>query len=280
MGLRAAQSDVVINLGMVSMIGNLYTPEATESKKAAKFRNCCKQCYDKDKTVEPVQLKNHCENGHGPFGSDDVLKGKEDESGDLVIVGTTEEVKEVKASTLETKKVDLVVHLADDVDAALFPGEGSAYVFLPKGMNDFYHVLMETMDEDGRILCDDGEDRVLVGGLRVRDTDHLVRLTKWNGHLVLKTMLRPEQLKEFPVVKGPEISEKNASMGRMIIAAQTEEFDVDNYKDENRTRLAEWVKARSSGVTVAATPGTPKAPVQDLDGMLEAALAAAQAKAS
>lgn len=279
MSLRTAQSGVVVSMGMVSMIGNLYTPEATESKKAARFKNCCKACYDRDGSVSLLKNRSFCEECDGIIDPDGVVKGKEDESGDVSIVGTTDEVREAKESQLEQKRVDLAVHPADAVDAALFAGEGAAYVFLPSGDSDFYHVLMSLMDEDGRILCDDGLDRVVVGGLRVRDLDHVVRLTKWNGHLVFKVMLRPEQLKEFPVVPVKELTDKNLTMGRMLIEAQTEDFDPENYKDENRERLAQWVAARRQGVTITPTPKT-KAPQQDLDDMLAAAVAAAKAKAS
>lgn len=277
--MRAAQSDVVVSLGMVTMLGNLYTPEATESKKAARMKNCCKQCHEKDGTVSTLRNRSFCEEHDGIVDSDDVIKGKELDDGSITIVGTVEEVKDIKEPTLTQKQVDLVVHKADEADEALFAGEGSAYVFMPSTDNDFYHVILNLMDEDGRILCDDGEDRVLVGGLRVRDLDHVVRLTKWNGHLVFKCMLRPEQLKEFPSVSPKELTDKNLSMGRMLIAAQTEDFDADNYKDENRERLAQWIAARSNGVTITPTTKA-KQPTQDLDDMLAAALAAAQAKAS
>lgn len=279
--MRAAQSGVVVSLGMVSMIGNLYTPEMTESKKATAMKNCCKVCYDKDKTVAPLRNRSYCEEHEDMVAAEDIIKGKEDpDTGTISIVGTTEEVKEIKkGSTLAAKRIDLVVHEADEVDAAVFPGEGSAYVFMPSAENDFYHVLMSIMDEDGRILCDDGVDRVLLGGLRNRDLDHLVRLTKWNGHLVLKIVLRPEQIKEFPAIEPKELTDKNLTMGRMLIAAQTEEFNADNYKDENRERLAQWVAARREGVTITPVVKS-KSPQQDLDDILAQAVAAAQAKAS
>lgn len=281
MGLRAAQSGVTMTLGMVQMVGNLYTPEATESKKATSFKNCCKVCYDKDGTVSTLRNRSYCETHEGMVSPEEVIKGKEDDAKNVTIVGTTEEVKEAKhIETLVPKVMDLVVHKADEVDAALFAGDGSAYVFLPSNAADFYHVLMSVMDEDGRILCDDGEDRVIVSNLLNREIEHLVRLTKWNGHLVVKVMLRPEQLKEFPDAESPEITDKNQAMGRMIIQAQTEEFDPGNYRDENRERLAEWIKARSSGVTITAAPTGKKKQEMDLDDMLAQALAAAQAKAS
>lgn len=278
-GLRAAQADVVMSLGMVQMVGNLYTPEATESKKSAKFKNCCGVCHATSNTVSTLRNRSYCEVHDDYVTSEDIIKGKEGDGGEVTIVGTVEEIKEIKESTLTAKVMDLVVHRADEVDAALFAGEGTAYVFLPDSKSEFYHVLMSLMDEDGRILCDDGDDRVILSNLRVRDTDHLVRLTKWNGHLVIKSMLRPEQLKEFPVVEGPDISEKNMDMGRMIIAAQTEDFDPENYRDENRKRLAEWIQARSAGVTITPAPRSAETG-KNLDDMLAQALAAAQARAS
>jgi non-homologous end joining protein Ku len=278
--MRAAQAGVVVNLGMMSMVGSLHTIESTESKKAPSFKNCCKECYETGGIAQPINQRNHCENGHGPFGSEGILKGKEGDDGTLAIVGTAEEVKEAKAASLEIKKIDLVIHNADEWDAAVFPGAIS-YLYLPAQGNDLFSALIAAMDEDGRILCDDGVDRVLTGALRVRDVEHVVRATKWNEHLVFNSVLRPEQVKEFPASPAGEVSEKNLGMIRTLVALSTEPFDPDNYRDENRARLAQWVAARRTGVTVQPQPttkaGKPKG--SSLDDMLAAAVAAAQSKA-
>lgn len=277
--MRAAQSGLVMSLGMVQLVGNLYVPEATESKKAAAFKNCCKECHDTDGVAQPVNLRNHCERGHGPFGAEGVIKGRLEDDKSITIVGSKEEVAEVKKTTLEAKRIDLVVHEAEEFDAALFPSD-LAWIFQPTGPNDFYHVLMSIMDEAGRI--ENGETSYcLTGALRVRDSEHVVKLTKWNNQLVLRAQLRPEQLNEFAPVAPKELTDKNLNMGRTLIAMQVEDFDAENYKDENRQRLAEWLEARRGGVTVPVTTGSkPKAAVQDLDDLLAQAVAAAAAKAS
>jgi non-homologous end joining protein Ku len=271
--MRAAQSDLVLALGMVQVTGNLYTPEATESKKAVAFRNCCAQCHNDDGTVTPVTLTNVCET-HGTFDKEGIIKGKEVD-GEIVIVGSTEEVKEAKATTIEPKRIDLVVHVADEVDEAFFPGTGNTYVYLPKGNTEFYDIVMGLMDDSGRIAGADGVDRVIVGALRVRDAEHLVRLSKWNGHLVIKSMLRPEQLNEFPDAEPKDLTDKQLELGRQLISLSTEEFNA-----ENRQRLAQWLEARQAGVTVNPVPIAKKSSGGSLDDMLAAAVAAVASKAA
>lgn len=276
--MRAATSGFRITiLEMVNTVGNLYTPQTTESKKDARFRNLCHLCYNTDeKTVTPLNSRPWCP-VHDVL--DEVsLKGKEDDEGNITPVGDADEVKEAKASELPKKLLELVPVPADDAEQHLMAADGAMYVFIPNTPDPFYSSLVREMDDAGRLHTDSG-DVMLVGSMRLRDNELLVTLQRWNSHLVIKELLRPEQIKEFPAPIHVDVDKKGKALFKTVLQAATEEFDPENFKDVNRERLAQWVAARREGVTIDVKPATKKTDTnEDYQAQLEAALALVKAK--
>jgi non-homologous end joining protein Ku len=280
---RATESDVVVDFGVLSMTVSLYTGESTVEKNAVKMRNCCPECYDSGKgDAVGVGVRYHCEHGHGPFETSDVIKGTEGDGDILTIVGTSSEVKEQRAESveLEKKHVELEFMSADEVLENFYPAD-KTWVAQPKKTQPLFSALMEILGDDGVVRLDDGREVVAVGQIRMRDSEHVVRLSKWGDQLVFQKLYRPEDCKVFPTPMTSEVSEKNVTMIKSLIGTMVTEFDPETYSDQARRRLVAWKTARSTGVTVNVAPKkASKDPNADLEAMLEAALEAAKEKAS
>jgi non-homologous end joining protein Ku len=277
---RAAEANVNVRFGLMSMQVNLYTGESNEGKKAVRMRNCCPTCYKGDQVV-PLGVRMYCEFEHGPFGNDEVLKGSEGEDGVLSIVGNAEEVREQKSSVLglEKKEMELEFLSAEDVRNNFFPAD-KVWIVQPTKASPFFTALLQLMDGDG--VIDAGDDRIGIATIRIRDAEHVVMLSRWEEQMVIVKLLRPEDCKVLPAPLEVEVSGKNLTMIRTLIGAETVEFSRERFTDQARERLVAWKQARSSGVTVDVPKkaATVKDPDAELSAMLEAALEAAKAKSA
>lgn len=281
---RATEASVKANFGLMTMEVNLYIGERREGKKAAVFRNCCPTCYKTKNEAAPLGIQWYCEEGHGPFTTDEMVKGADTDDG-LKIVGTTAEVKEEKSDSLglEKKQMELEFLFAEDFFGNFFPAD-KTWILQPTQKSSFFTALLSLVGPDGLIKGVDGGPRVVLGTVRVRDTEHLVLLQRWDDQLVATTLVRPADRKLFPSPLEAEVSDKNIDMIKTLISLETVEFDADKFADQARARMVAWKEARSTGVTVTpTTKGATAAPKQsDDDAMaaaLEAAVAAAKAKA-
>lgn len=280
---RAAEAGVKVSFGMMNMEVNLYTGELTAGKNSVKMRNCCPTCYEKNKEAVGLGMRFYCPDDHGPFDNSTALKASENEDGTFSIVGNSDEVKEQKSEVvlLEKKQMELEFLMASDVLGNFFLAD-KVWVVQPTGKEAFFTVLLDMMDQDGMIHGVDGGARIGVGTIRIRDTEHVVRLSRWFDQMVLVKLLRPEDCKTFPSPIAADVSEKNVKMIQTLISLETVEFDPERFSDQSRARLLAWKKARETGVTVDVPK--PKAQAKDqndaLSAMLEAAVEAAKAKAS
>lgn len=280
---RASEADVNVSIGLLTMQVNFYTGENTSEKAKVKFRNCCPECYSAAQgTGEAVTLGSRymCENGHGPFETSEVLKGAEEDGGVITIVGTSDEVKEerTEATVLEKKQVDLEFMLTEEVLENFYPAD-KVWVVQPKKAQPLFSALMAIMNDDGTIELPDGRNVVAVGQVRMRDSEHVVRLSKWGDQMAFQKLFRPEDCKVFPSPIVADVSDKNMEMIKTLIGVQLVDFNPETYTNQARDRLIAWKNARSTGVTInISTPKkADKDPDADLTAMLEAAVAAAKA---
>lgn len=278
---RATEASVKASLGLMSMEVSLYTGDRKEGKKAASFRNCCPTCYKDKNEAALLHNESFCEEGHGPFTQDEMVKGAETDEG-LKIVGTTEEVKDEKSAAigLEKKQMELEFLLAEDFFGNFFPAD-KTWILQPTAKNAFFTALLSLVGTDGLIKGIDGGPRVVLGTVRVRDNEHLFMLRRWDDQLVANTLVRPSDRKVFPAPLEAEVSDKNVTMLRTLIGLETVDFDADKFDDQARARIKAWKEARSGGAAVTVPAAGTKAADPDaaMAAMLEAAVAAAKEKA-
>ena len=78
-----------------------------------------------------------------------------------------------------------------------------------------------------------------VGALRAED-DHLVLFTLRNAEEVLPA-------KELPTPAGRALDKKELKMAKQLVGLLEGEFDPDEYKDEYRQRVMEFIEKKAKG---------------------------------
>lgn len=269
---RPYVKDLVVQFGLLSSKTSLLTPSVPNAKKAEQFHKACPTCG----TANPHRVRQRyvCSDDpeHGPFMPDELLTCTEID-GNVVIVDA-EAVEAAKASDLPEKLLELRSHPYQPEKTF---ASGSAYVLIPSSPNDkFYAVLLQLIDDDGLVRTETGP-KMLVGEVALRKgTEAFVRVERWGGHLVLRQLLRPEDVDSFPEIDAG-VETKMVDLARQLVDAQAEEFDPEAYRADVRERLAAVVAAAQDGeVLVPAHEAREQQSTEDLMAALEAAVAVAQ----
>lgn len=264
---RTYLENVTLNLGAVNVIGNLVSPVATNSKKAEAFFMLCPGCGAD--SPSRVNQGYSCDHGHGPFSVSEIpLRGKED--GDEIVVVSKEEIDAAKESAHTKLLLELHVHDAEQVEKRAFPVD-KPYVFWPhEASAKAASIFKEMVDEAGK--CN---GKSLVGMLNTGRDEKLIRVQTWNGMIVLQTICRPEDAKDFPEYPVPAADEKLLGLAKTLVDGQVEEFDPDDYRKTSRERLGLLVDAAKRGETAPIESIAVPAPKEDdVEAMLLASLAA------
>lgn len=259
MSMRAAAKSVTISHGLLSMTGDLYTTRVTADERDGgsntRFTSCC-PVDASNGTAIPLQTRYVCPDhpDHGPFEYADVVKGVE-RDGALHLIGTVEEVNAARAPARpegEKPFLEPHSHLASDLARCTVMG-ASSHVFRPSGRNDLYGVLASIIGQDGRIACEDGQDRVLIGSITLR-SEKLAMLRMWGEELVLQEIDWPSNLKYFePLVHTVE-NEAFIPLARNLVQESCETFVADSYRNEAKANLGEFVAARIADPTSIEAP--------------------------
>lgn len=259
-----------LQFGLLSMTGSVFSPKVANAATGEKFSMVCPLHPADPHGVKQRYVCINDQDGNS-FVPGDCLKGKETDDG-MVIV-SADAVKAVRTSDLPEKTLDLRAH---PYTVASTFANGSAYIFQPDVPQAFYATLMELVDEQGVVTTESGP-KMLVGLVSFRKgIETFVRVERWDDQIVLRELIRPEDVDQFPAVDA-SVDTKLLDMARQLIDAQAEPFDPDTYKASVRERIAELLEQAKTGeVDIEALK--PEAKVMDMAALLEQSLAAAKAK--
>jgi DNA end-binding protein Ku len=225
-------------------------------------------------TGKPVKQKRWDVDRDVEVTSDDVVKGWEFAKGQYVAV-EDEELERFAARQEKTIEILQFVSMAD-IDPVYYE---KAYWLEPQDRAERpYALLVAAMEKTGRAA---------IGRFVLSTKEHLVLLRPFEGMLTLETLLYPEDVrirdhKEIVErVAGVDVKDAELEMAEQLVGSLTRPFDPEEYPNETRKSLLEFLDAKAQGHTpVEADEEAPQAaPVVDLMAALKASLAAASGPA-
>lgn len=268
---KVAVSDITLSIGMLSTLGSLYTIPKPNAGAEERTKIVCPDC---DTPTQFPSQKYICnDDPTHVHTSGEMAKGKQIDG--KIVKLDADALTEARASVLPEKELSLQVHNREDVERYTFP-QGNAYVFIPHGSGPLGAILLDVLKKR-RDLC-------LIAKTNIRKQDHLMMVdVELNDQIVVREMLWPEDMKQFPAVPHDKATPKLMAQAEMLLEASVEEFDVHEYKKDSRERIAALVEEAAAGTapkTKTAAKKQKKASDDDLSAALEAALAAAKKKKS
>lgn len=266
---RAYISGVTLSIGMLSTNGNLHVITKPNVNKSEAVHRLCPECTAPTQFASQRYVCND-DPSHGPFAYSDTAVGKEIDG--TIVILDADKVAEARQSVLPAKELALQVHRRADVERHTF-AKGNAYVFMPTGSSPLYGILLEILKKR--------RDLALVAKTNMRKTDHIIMVdVEMNDQLVVREMMWPEDMKEFPTIEREPASEKLLGQAEMLMDASVEDFIPDEYRKDSRERIAALVEEASGATpTTAAKAAKPKATKEDdLSALIEAAIAEKQRK--
>lgn len=249
-----------ISFGLVNIPVKMYA--ATEEK-SVRFNQLHTLCHT------PIKYEKVCPHCRRPVASKEIVRGYEYESGQYVLV-TDEEWESF--SQRSTKTVDILrfVELAE-IDPIFFnktyylePSEtgGKAYLLLKEAMS--------------------GAGKIAVAKITIRSKPSLAVMRVFREILALETIFYPDEIRDEKSLEretGAELQPRELDMALSLITSLTEPFRPEEYSDERRTALLEFLENKIQGQDVAVTrPSQRELPAVDLMTALEASLQARKAE--
>jgi DNA end-binding protein Ku len=211
-----------------------------------------------------IEMKRYCKADGKQLGSEDVAKGFELETGDVVIV-TDKDLGTLPAVAKKSISVEEFVP-GGEIDPVLFI---KSYYLVPEKVGVRAYVLMrEALEASG-----------LVGIARfaMRDRERLATVRIKDRVMVLETMFWPDEIRpadfdffDVDVTPKPE----DLKTARMLIDAMTGDWDPAAFHDNYRESVQELIEAKVEGRQAF----TPAAPADESTANLEDFMA--QMKAS
>ncbi len=265
---RPYVSGLKVTLGLLSTVGNVLNVKRPNAGVEEKFKHACPAHPD---TPHGVTQRYICAEGLDDelYATGDLLKGKETDDGWVLV--SPEDVAKVRASALPEKTLELQAHPYTPL--ATF-ASGGAYIFQPDSADQFYSTLLLLVDENGVVVTESGA-QMIVGLVSFRkNTESFVRVERWGEQLVLRELIRPEDIDTFEPLE-ISVESKVLDMAKQLLDAQSEEFDPETYKSSVRDRIAALVEGAEGGEAIAPVEKVEK---QDTFALLEASIAAAKAK--
>jgi DNA end-binding protein Ku len=201
----------------------------------------------------------------------DLLKGFEYARGQYVTFSPNE------LKDLELTAADKIVSIeacvpASDLD--LVQVEKSYYLGPDKGGDKAYQLLVDTLEETGRVA---------IAQWAMRGREHLVAIRAHGGGLLLHTLYYQDEVRaQSDVLDGVVTFDSTArerELARMLVTQMGGSFELSRYQDRYRQRVLAAVDAKVAGREVV-LPAVQAAPqIVDLYEALTKSLADAQDKA-
>lgn len=202
---------------------------------------------------ERVHMKYHCGKDDQELNRDDLVRGYEYKKGEYVIVDDEDlEAIEPRSSS----NMDLLKFVdASELDPVYY--EHSYYVGPDEGSDKSFALLTEAMEK---------KKKAAIGKLFMRDHEYLAYIRPANGGLILHTLLYADEVRkdEYKVKKGTEVREKEMHLAEQIIENLSDEFNIDEFKDEYRERLETMLDSKIKGKKVRKLKERPKRTIPNL----------------
>jgi DNA end-binding protein Ku len=220
-------------------------------------------------TNQPVKQKRWDPVRDVEVGPDDTVKGWEASKGKYLPVEEAE-LERFAARQEKTIRILQFVDLAE-VDPVYFE---KAYWLDPQERAERpYALLARAMEETGKAA---------LGRFVLSTKEHLVLLRPAGGMLALQTLYYPEDVRTreqreiVEALKGVEVADEELAMAEQLVAGLSKPFEPDEYTNEMRASLLEFLEAKAAGQELVTPEDTEEpAPVIDLMAALKASLAAA-----
>ncbi|WP_217914310.1 Ku protein [Miltoncostaea marina] len=224
-------------------------------------------------TNQPVKQKRWDPARDAEVGPDDTVKGWEVSKGQYLPV-EDEELERFAAQQEKTIRILQFVDIAE-VDPVYFE---KAYWLEPQERAERpYALLTRAMEESGRAA---------VGRFVLSTKEHLVLLRAADGMLALQTLYYPEDVRVREQreirdrLQGVDVSDEELGMAQQLVAGLTKPFAPEEYPNETRAALLDYLQAKAAGQELAAPEQAEQpAPVIDLMAALKASLEASGASA-
>jgi DNA end-binding protein Ku len=241
-------------------------PVKESSKPVASFTSVCPHC----EATTKLNQKMYCPNDekHGPFGKNDVAKGREVSKGKYIKV-TDEEIAAIKEPTLQANLLELTAFRSEQVDAATRP-TGTAYF------------IAVTEGSTAKMLFDllaTNPDKALVGELTLATTQKMFRLSTWNRSLFLQELIRPTEIAAPVEVGGTEYKERLFALYNELLEEAVEDFDPLAFTSRVRARIAELDSQLGAQLETVTARDVSNATLDGLEALLAAKRAAKTTKA-
>ena len=248
-----------ISFGLVTIpvsIGN------AQQRKDVSFRNLARE------TMRPVRQKRWDPERDVEVGPDELVKGWEVSKGTFVPV-EQEELERFSAVQEKTIRILQFVDL-EEVDPVYYE---RAYWIAPQERTERpYALLVRALEKTGKAA---------VGRFVLSTKEHLVLVRAIDGALALQTLYYPEDVRvgERAEIAGSvaeiEVADEEMAMAEQLIAGMSRDFVPEEYPNETRAALLDFLRAKADGeaVEVPEVADEP-APVVDLMAALKASLEA------
>jgi DNA end-binding protein Ku len=219
-------------------------------------------------TMRPVRQKRWDPERDVEVGPEEIVRGWEVSKGNFVTI-EDEELERFAATQEKTIRILQFVELSE-VDPVYFE---RAYWLEPQERAERPYVLLtRAMERTGRAA---------VGRFVLSTKEHLVLLRPVEGALALQTLYYPEdvRLAERDQIgerlAGVEVVDQELEMAEQLIQSLAKPFAPEDYPNEGRRALLDFLEAKAQGETVSVPDEAPEpAPVVDLMAALKASLAA------
>lgn len=221
-------------------------------------------------TGRPVKQKRWDPDRDVEVGPDDTVRGWEVSKGRYLPVEDAE-LERFAARQEKTIQILGFVELSE-VDPVYYE---RAYWLEPQERAERPYALLRTaMEESGRAA---------LGRFVLSTKEHLVLLRPADGVLALETLYYPEDVRIADQreirerLEGVEVGKDELAMAEQLVAGLARPFTPEEYPNETRAALLEFLEAKAAGEEIAEPDEAREpAPVVDLMAALKASLAAAE----
>jgi DNA end-binding protein Ku len=249
-----------ISFGLVSIPVRLYN---AVSKKSVSFNQL------DDRTMSRIRYRKVSADSGDEVPDDHIVKGYEVSKGQYVVV-EPDELEQFMPVATHSIDLDEFVDLAD-IDPMYFD---TAYYLAPDKVTKPYALLVKAMEEAGKVA---------VGRFVMRNKQHVAAIRAVDGHLVLSTMVYPDELvspaaiDEFEGLEDVDVSSRELQMAEQLVESLAGPFEPEKYRDEYREQVLDLIGKKAAGEELVVPEPAETAPkVVDLLAALEASVQAAK----
>ncbi len=245
-----------ISFGVISIPVKLYP--STQSKDVS-----FNQVHDKCKSR--IKYKKWCPVDDREVALDEIVRGFEVESGEMVVL-TDEDL--TKLPVASKHMISLTGFVKEtEIDPIYYE---KTYYLEPEdaGLKPYALLMRALVDKDDSA----------VAKIAIRTKERLCVLRPVDGVMLLETLFYPDEIRNADRPKVPDVlvSDQELAMAHSLIDLLEEPFDPDKYEDEYRVALLDMIAAKQKGKQAVVKMAPAATKPADLMAALKASLDAAK----